>query len=518
MLESLMSEIIAGVHVLPSKRSSPLDNPQFNFNDEDSADLLFGGESYRAETGDSVTHNKAMSIAAVWQAINLISGDIAKIPLSLYTESASGVRREVKRHPLIDLVQMRPNRDENAFKFWRRVMVHALLWNNAYIYAPYNRANGAIPELFHFLPDRTIMKDIGGDLWCVTEVGGKLNYISADEVVHIEGVSWDCIEGADLVLSARNSFGLALAQEKFASKFFKHGGRIGGILELPAGLPKLARDAVEEGFRKSYEGTDNPFRSVVLRDSAKFHQAQQSPRDSQLVEGTEQQVRQVCRWFNLSPSKLGLSDSVSYNSKSEDNQAYLDTTLSHWLKPIAQECTLKLLSQSQRSTMWFEHDPAELLRMNPVQRAEFYNQMISARVMNPNEARRNENMEPYDGGEKFENPNTSSAKGPAQSDTPPAQVPVPAKSRDAENDRRKAAVIFKIADHARQKTKDGKTFVDWIDGDLKTHRKHASELLGSDAIVNEMIVTLKRIADTCNESNLSQMVDSEMAAIEKEAI
>lgn len=502
------TEIYAGVNIAPNTRSNPLDNPNFDFSDSDAWDQVLGG-SYRAETGETMNAGRAFTIGAVWQAINLISGDIAKIPLMLYTEAASGVRREVKRHPLIDLVQARPNEDENAFKFWRRAMVHALVWNNAYIWAPYDRSNGQIKEMYHFLPDRTAMRRIEGNLWCVTEINGSKEYFDASEVIHIEGISWDCVEGIDLVSAARNSWALALAQEKFASKFFKHGGRIGGILELPIGMSKPAKDTVEEGFRKKYENTDSPFSTVILRDNAKFHAAQQTPKDSQLIEGTEQQVRQVARWFNLAPSKLGLSDSVSYNSKTEDNQAYLDTTLSHWLKPIAMECTLKLLSNEQRRTMWLEHDTSELLRMDPLKRSQYYNTMIAATVINPNEARRMENMEPYSGGEKYQNPNTSKGLTPDKpaGDGPTANPPQRSHSL--------ARIVFHIGSNARHKAKKPASFLEWIDGNLATHRHECKEIGQDDSIVDAMLGDFKRVAEYANGDELRSEIDKIVTIYEK---
>ena len=40
---------------------------------------------------------------------------------------------------------------------------------------------------------------------------------------------------------------------------------------------------------------------------------------------------------------------------------------------------------------------------------ELYGKAIAARILNPNEVRALENRAPYAGGEKFENPNTTTA-------------------------------------------------------------------------------------------------------------
>ena len=511
-MNGITTEIIAGVHIMPTEqapRFRSMENPNLPLNSPEAWDAVFG-DGYKAETGEIMTAERGLSIPAVWQAVNLISGDVAKMPLVLYSEAASGVRKEVMGNPLINLVQYQPNEDENAFKFWRRVMVHALIWNNAYVWAPYSRSNGRVEGLYHFLPDRTAMKRVGSNLMCVTEVAGEKRYFDAGEVIHIEGISHDCMEGADFIRAARNSWALALAQEKFASKFFKHGGRVGGILEIPIGVAKPARDTIEEGFRKSYEGSDNPFKTIILRDSAKFHAAQQSPSDAQLVEATEGQVRQIARWFNLSPSKLGLSDSVSYNSKAEDNQAYLDTTLSHWIKQLSMECTLKLLSESQRREMWFDYDTSELLRMNPLQRAQFHQVMIQSKIENPNEARRDFHLQPYEGGDKYENPNTS--KGLQDKPQPPEQKPTETKPKRSIGE---ARIVFQVGYHARYKASNPSKFIAWIDGGLASHRAECQRMATSETIIDTILSELKAIAERCNGEQLQSAVDIYISKLEE---
>ena len=506
-MNDLTTEIIAGVHLMSGSthRSMSLENPNLPLNAPEIWESVFG-DSFMAATGETMTAEKSFTIGAVWQAVSLISGDVAKLPLTLYKESSAGVREEVKGNSLTNVLQYQPNSEENAFKFWRRVMVHALIWNNAYITFSYG-PTGEIEELFHLLPDRTIMARKGGELWCITEVDGEKVYIPSKYVIHMEGISWDGLQGADFARAARNSWALALAQEKFASKFFKHGGRVGGILEIPLGANQKAQGTIEEGFRKTYEGADNPFRTVILRDNAKFHAAQTSPADSQLVEGTEQQVRQIARWFNLSPSKLGLSDSVSYNSKAEDNQAYLDSTLSHWLKPIAMECTSKLLTVNQQKRMWLEHDTTELLRMNPTQRAAFYLSMIQATVLSPNDARRMENMQPYEGGDKYENPNTSKGMSATETRVDPAK-----RSDESHNI---ARVIYHIGSNARHKAQRPAAFIEWIDGNLVTHRSECRAIGVSESVIDPMVSGLKQLAATCDHATLPVMVDKFMSQHER---
>jgi HK97 family phage portal protein len=473
------SEIVAGVHVLDSQRRS-LENPNLPLNSPAIWEEVFG-ESYNAETGESVTAQKALMYGPLWHAVQMISGDIAKLPLHLYIrrpELGDDARERDRSHPLNRVLGIAANEETESIKFWGRFMAHALLWGNGYAYIERDGA-GQVTGLYNLLPDRTNAERINGKLYYVTETGdnGRLQVLLPEEVLHIEGLSVGTLGGMTVFRMARNAIGLGLAQEKFAAKFFRHGGRVGGILELPMGLNKTARDTVEEGFRKSYEGAENPFKTVILRDNAKFHEAQQSPRESQMVEATEAQTRQIAHWFNLMPSKLGLSDSVSYNSKAEDNQAYLDTTLNIWLVRICAACNFRLLSIEDQSTYFVEHNTSGLLRMDLLAQAQAFQILVAARVMNPNECRAKLNMLPYEGGEQFVNPNTMTSGAPETEDDPGDSEETPDEEEEQPEDEPVRSVeytrmLFAITAKAREKAKSGGVSMKrWIDGNLAAHRK-----------------------------------------------
>src|SRR5678815_488322 len=117
-------------------------------------------------------------------------------------------------------------------------------------------------------------------------------------------------------------------------------------------------------------------------------------------------TRAIAHFLKLQPSRLGLSDSVSYNSKAEDNQDYLDTTLQIWLTRIESACNFRLISERQADSHFIEHSVKKLMRMNPLQMADMHSKQIAARIINPNEARADLNKLPYKGGDEFVNPNT----------------------------------------------------------------------------------------------------------------
>jgi HK97 family phage portal protein len=359
----------------------------------------------QSATGEAVSRDKALMLPAVWQAVAMISGDVAKLPLDLYRKSGvDGTDRTVaKDHPAEWIVRRIANDEPmTAGQFWRQIMGDALIWNNAYAFIEFDRS-GRPYSMIPMLPDRTFAQRTKSGLMYVTEVDGQRYALHAYEVLHIRGMmltdSGGSGDAPSLLSAARDCIAVGLAAQRFEAKSFKNGLKSGGILQLPPGMPKDARDRLEEGFRKTYESEDGWFRTVVLREGATFHSISQSHLQGQTHELREDQTREVARLFNLPPSRLGLSDSVAYNSKAEDNRAYLDSTLSPWLSMIADECWLKLLLPAEQYSdeLYFEHNTASLLRLDLPSRYSAYQTGISAGFLLRSEARRFENLPAIEG-------------------------------------------------------------------------------------------------------------------------
>ena len=349
--------------------------------------------------GIAVSPERALSIAPVFQAINLISGDVAKLPLNIYKrtpEQGDKGRAIDENHPGQRLLKYRPNSEMSAFKFWRRMMTHALLWSNAYALIERDETGNPI-SLLPLLPDRTSPhRTEAGVLFYVSEIGGELKGFAASNILHLEQISVNGLSDCQLIYKARESFALSIAAENFASKYFSNGGRIGGILEMPAGMQKQGADNLEAGFRKTYEGLDTSFKTVILRDGAKFHQAQFTPEQTQMVSARTQQVKEVARWFNIPPHKLGDDSNASYNSLEQENRSYLNHCLSAWLKTIESECYLKILApmEQESNSHFIEFNVGALIAADIATQYQIYRTGIEAGILSPDEVRAMQNLNP----------------------------------------------------------------------------------------------------------------------------
>jgi HK97 family phage portal protein len=374
-----------------------IENPNIPLGSPEVFNEIFNGDV--GGGGISVSPERALSIAPVFQAINLISGDVAKLPLNIYKRAPEqGDKGRVidENHPGQRLLKYRPNAEMSAFKFWRRMMTHALLWSNAYALIERDETGNPI-SLLPLLPDRTSPhRTKAGELFYVSEIGGELKGFAASNILHLEQISVNGLSDCQLIYKARESFALSIAAENFASKYFSNGGRIGGILEMPAGMQKQGADNLESGFRKTYEGLDTSFKTVILRDGAKFHQAQFTPEQTQMVAARTQQVKEIARWFNIPPHKLGDDSNASYNSLEQENRSYLNHCLSAWLKTIESECYLKILApmEQELNSHFIEFNVGALIAADISTQYQIYRTGIEAGILSPDEVRAMQNLNP----------------------------------------------------------------------------------------------------------------------------
>lgn len=396
-------------------------------NDREYREDMLGREFVNTKAGLAITHRNAVHYSAVWRAVSMISGDIAKLPLHLFRRFPDDTLERPRDHPHYRIFSRRPNDFENQYDFWRRRMVEILIWGHAFVLLV-RRRDGEIVEAVPLCPDRTEVVGDPEDVRAVqTYVDGKEYTIPWDNCLVLQWLSLDRMNAIDVTRAARETWAAGLGAVGLTARAVGRGGRLGGILELPAGLSNAAKDKIEEGFRRSYETIDSAFSSVVLRENAKFHDAQQTFQALQLVEGRRESVRDVARFYGMAPSRLAEESGSTYNSKAEDNRDYLDTTLSPFLCMITAELNRKTLSEQESwptnpraPEHYWEHNTSAMLRMDTEARYRTYGVGIQYGIISPNEARRMENMNPREGGDEYGNPNTT--PGPPQSNSDSRQA------------------------------------------------------------------------------------------------
>ena len=82
-------------------------------------------EAITESAGETVNRETALSVPAVWAAVNVLSSTIAALPLNVYRRD--GDDRQRVSGPIQRLLHDAPNRRWTSYRWRRQVMQHILL-------------------------------------------------------------------------------------------------------------------------------------------------------------------------------------------------------------------------------------------------------------------------------------------------------------------------------------------------------------------------------------------------------
>jgi HK97 family phage portal protein len=389
---ALLSRLLLGGSERPTSPSGPLPVPVEPW--------LLG----RTDAGREVTEYTALQVAAVWRAVALISGTSSSLPLKTYRD---GTRERVAS--VVD----DPNPDLTPFEVLETLWFSLLLWGNSYQQKIRNQA-GDIVELWP-LPASQMQVGRGspsddfpgGKVFKLIDGNGETHVMSSRDVFHVPGPGYDGVCGVSPIRMASQGIGMALAAEEYGARLFGSGSMMAGILQTEQRLDNEQADRIKERWRTSVTGLRRSHEIAVIGSGAKFQPVTMPNRDAQFLESRKFQVTEIARWFGIPPHLLfDVDGSTSWGTGIEHQSIGMVVyTLRPWLTRVEQRITKELLPPGT----YAEFNVEGLLRGDSAARAAFYRTMVEIRAMNPNEVRARENLEPYDGGEVFENPNITTS-------------------------------------------------------------------------------------------------------------
>lgn len=420
--------------------------------------------SIRNDTGIRVNAHTALGNCHVWKALNVLAGDIGQLPVKLFRKQG-GRSLEVEGVPEIDCLRIEPN-PWTLPSVWKEtaMWVAALRGNSlSWVYRP----NPQSMQLIPLRADRVsvqIDSEFRGEYWYEysTETGAKITFDKA-EVIHIQGLSCQGIWGLDLLDVAKNVIGQGLAIEKHVNRSFANGARPGGVLKHPGRLAPEARANVRNEWDTLHAGADNAGRIAVLMEGMDYQPISLSMEHAQVEELRRLDREFVASLFNLPLFKLNsLENSSTRSNLEQQNQEYLQGSLMRWLNRFAEEFRRKLLTEEQRKAGYYYRWVTEaLLRGDTQSRFSAYGTAIQNRIMNPNECREKEDMEPYEGGDEFGNPNID-PKAANDADNGGGRPPGSESAEALIRDRIQHAIKAEC-NSVRRAVSSAKNFVAWVD-------------------------------------------------------
>jgi HK97 family phage portal protein len=377
----------------------------------------------------------------VWNAVELISGTIAALPLNLMQGSGE-TKRIAEDYKLHRVMHSRWNPYMTAKRGRECLSAHVLTWGNGYAEIVRN-TYGQVVELWPITPSRVTPKMADGSLVYEIrmDIGAPVT-LPREKVLHILGPSYDGFIGYSRIAMARKSIGLGMALETFGALYFGQGTHPGIVVGHPGKLSDTANAHLMASLTEGYSGLGKTHKLLLLEEGMKLEKLGIPPEDSQFLESRQFHVTEIARWFNVPPHKIkDLTRSSFNNIESEQRSFYTDTLLPS-LVDLEQSYDMQLLKDSERDLsgrgrLYFKHNADGKLRAGTAARATFYKELWYIGAINNNEIRSLEDLPPRLGGEIYfvpANMNPLGKDGKPILPEPPAPKALPEKTMPNEDD------------------------------------------------------------------------------------
>lgn len=435
-MNEFITQIDAGMGFTGEVQASTLSPPEEWFFEA----LTWG----RSDSGETVNPSTALTHGPVWQAVNILAGDVGQLPIQVFRKTDK-IRQRDDQHPVDRLLTQEPNPYQTPAIWKETMMAWALLWGNGCSYII--RDNGGRPMAFMpLMPDRTFPRMVEGEWWIETDFGdGKRIPLPYVDVFHVRGLATDGFWGLSAVHVAKNVIGGGLALRKHGNKTFKNSARPGMALTMEGKAPAPEVQAeLRRQIQSLHSGADNAGNWLLLYGGAKAEQMSMSNADAQWLEAMDLDREFIAGLFGVPPYRLGaMKNSAVRANVEQQNTDYMNTSLSRHLNKIREEGERKLFNLGERRLrrVYLKWIVEAFLRGDLAARGAYYAQAKAGEWMTTNEIREIEDMNPIAGGDVLKNP----AINPATSKEPEPQRREEPKAPDEAKQTARALVEGQVA-------------------------------------------------------------------------
>jgi len=367
----------------------------------------FGGGS--TSSGVSVNSDTAMRLITVHNCVKVLYNCVSQTPCQLM-EEVNGIKNKAKDHYLYRVLGKRPNSWMTAPEFWGLAIVCVALRGNFYAYKV--KVRGEVRELIPIPPDKVqeVVQNPDYSLtYKILTTNGIIKEYPQSEIFHLRGMSVNGYTGINMIEQyAREAIGLGIASQKFLSQFFGKGMHPGVIFKHKMVLDPITHANKMEALRRKYAGLGNSWETMLVDEDMGVDFPQIRLVDAQFLELGKFNEAQICGMFGVPLMLVQAGDNpTTYASATEFKRTFVDMTLAPIFVNFESAADRDCLTSIEQDRYYAKFNLNALLRGNIVERFGAYAVGITNKFMSSNEARALEDWNPREGGDVYENPNTS---------------------------------------------------------------------------------------------------------------
>lgn len=366
---------------------------------------------YPNYSGELVTEVTAFGTSALIAAVSVLADSIASMPLKMYRQRET--RLELAKTPQ---VLRQPNENQGIFEFVHEAVATLAVHGTLFIYAPMDE-DGFPLELRNIHPHKVkVYNDVGG----TKRYDIDKQIFGDNEIVQINWMTLpNRIYGYSPLDMLRNTVGTLIAIDRFMSSFYGDGATPSSVLEtdnqITTEQAKILRDSWEEAHWKRR-------RPAVLTGGLKWKPITASASDMDTANFREAVIRDIARAYRIPLHMMlvsgGEGSHQTYQNIESAGINFVRHTLLPWMRRLEDG-----LGKMFPFPIVLRFDADSLQRADRMTRVKAQQIQIMSGTMSPNEARQEEGLEPYEGGDNFVAPSPLAVIG--TDPIPPEEIEAP---------------------------------------------------------------------------------------------
>lgn len=323
-------------------------------------------------------NDRAQNLSSVYRCVDLISSTVANLPMNVLYIDKKGNTREQKNHRLQKVFD---NMVMTRYNFMKKLISDVLLKGNAYCYLKRNE-QGDVVDIIYLEPSDVSVNwnKQKQELYYQIPFLSKVQKIEAFDIIHLQNNSNDGIHGQSVLSFAARQLQISHGAENSAKQIFQSGGQPArGVLSTLSPISKKQKEDIANNWTQSQNGV------LVLSGDMKYQALSSNAEEMQLLDSRKFNSIEICSFFGVPPSLLGLGDKTS--NVEDLMNLFLTTTIQNYISMIEHEFSRKMFSPQSQGRYKIDVDENSMLRMSKSAQAAFFSSMIERAILSINEVR-----------------------------------------------------------------------------------------------------------------------------------
>ena len=352
-------------------------------------------------------YNTQDNLAAV---VNFISSSIAQLPLKVYTRDENDERKR-DRDSVAAKLLWKPNGDQTEYEFMFSLVAELKIFGCVYVWKLPDTDSDSGYQI-RIIPTDWVtntekVTPYGPDKIRVTADGYGSIEIPREEFVPFRKYSPGNPSGYVSPISAlRQTLEEQIQAGRFRKELWRSSGRLNAQIVRPKDVQPWTEETKKkwvEAFREAWGAGGSKAGSIpLMEDGMEIKTFNASFKEQQWVESVKLSREAVAAAYRINPSLVWHSDTQTYASSKDNARALYAECLGPDLQMIQQRINSFLLPMIGASPdTYVEFDLTEKLKGDFEQRAAVIQSSVGGPWLTRNEARRDNNLPPIEGGDEL---------------------------------------------------------------------------------------------------------------------